>query len=67
MAVCESIKSAMRALETECALAQCQAQSLMLASGDDNSPAWVDMHHAAITRLVTAADHLVSAINGSDQ
>jgi len=66
MAVCESIKRAMEALEKECAAAQCTADALMLATGDEPSPAWVDLHHLAVMRLVNLADELVCAITRSE-
>lgn len=65
MAVCESIKRAMQALENECAWSECLAETLMMASGDDQSPPWVDLHRHQVRNLVKLANDLVEAINRS--
>lgn len=65
MAISETIKHAMEALEAECAHASTIAETIIAAAGEQGSaePPWVSMHHHAIRQLVEHADALVYAIN----
>lgn len=67
MAICESIKRAMEALEEECTTASVMAQCLSEthAETDTDEAAWVSVHQNAVRRLTEAADALVQAINWS--
>ena len=65
MAISETIKRAMQALETECARASNIAATIVAAAGNqgENEPPWVSMHDDTVRQLVEHADALVCAIN----
>ena len=71
MATSERIKTAMAALEEECAkanlLASCFKECRHELDDTTNEPNWISQFDWTVSTLTAVADKLICAINGVDQ